>query len=150
MSRTETKKGCDSSDCSPLDLALHIKRLDIVQLLVISGANSIDANPDLEKMSGVPTFLDEYYHYGTNEYISWLLNDHLYSHKITQFIEKVMKLDIYNEHGLQMFRGVGRHPAHALLTCGNEYVIREFLQSMVRKTLLCMLCMLFNYCILEI
>ena len=106
-----------------------IKRIDIVQQMVLAGANPI--HPCAAESSGVPQLLNEYYEFGTNEYISWLLHQHLLSDQLPQFIEDVVKLNIFNKSspGMKMFNGVGRHPAHALLTCGNEDLIRKFLDK---------------------
>ena len=130
--KAETKPG--SSSCSPVELALKIKKFDIAKQMVIAGANPIDPNPD--EHQSIPTLLEEYYYFGTNKFISWLLNQHLLSHNLPKFIEDVMKIDMYNASGIQMFNSVGRDPTHALLTCGNEYFIREFLESKVRKIII--------------
>ena len=92
----------------------------------MAGANPI--HPSLEDASGVLQLLDEYYELGTNEYISWLLHQHLLSHEIPSFIETVVKLDIFNDMGMDMFNKVGRHPAHALFMCGNEEMVRQLLE----------------------
>ena len=116
-------------------MALSIKRIDIARLLVKAGANKIDAAAPGD-VSGVPSLLYEYYLFGTNEYIFWLLNQHLPYDELSncKFIENVMKVVNVNESGLRMFRRVGRHPAHALLTCGNEHLVQKFLTSCkVRK-----------------
>ena len=94
---------------------------------MIAGANPI--HPSLDRASGVLQLLNEYYEFGTNEYIFWLLHQYLLSDEITPFIERVMNLDIFNESGMRMFDTVGRHPAHALLTCGNEEMVRRLLEK---------------------
>ena len=109
---------------------MSIKRIDIAQQLVMAGANPI--NPSTVCL-GVPQLLYEYYEFGTNEYISWLLDHHLLSQQLPKFIKDVVKLDVLSEKCRKMFNSVGRHPAHALLTCGNEDLIREFLESRVSK-----------------
>ncbi len=106
-------------------MAINVKRIDIAQQLVMAGANPI--HPSLEDTSGVLQLLDEYYEFGTNKYISWLLHQHLLSHEVPRFIEDVVKQDIFNKNGMIMFNRVGRHPAHALLTCGSEEMVRQFL-----------------------
>ena len=129
--RNETVDGHLSiSICSPIELAVKIKRIDIAQQLVMAGANVINPSPEYR---GVPQLLDEYYQFGTNEYISWLLDHHLLLHQLPKFIEDVVELNIFSEKCMQMFNSVGRHPAHALLTCGNEDLIRKFLGSRVSK-----------------
>ena len=109
-----------------MELAIKLKRIDIAEQLVTAGANPI--HPSLEKTSGVLQLLDEYYEFGTNKYIFWVLHQHLLSHEVQPFIETVVKLDIFNDSGMRMFNEVGRHPAHALFTCGSEEMIRQLLE----------------------
>ena len=112
--------------CSPIELAIKNKRIDIARQLVVAGANPI--NPREDVTHGVVQLLDEFYEFGTNKYISWLLCQHLLPHEIPQFIEKdIIKYNIFNEDSMKMFEIVGRHPAHALLTCGNKEVVTQFL-----------------------
>ena len=111
--------------CSIIELCIDNRRMDIAKQLVIAGANAI--HPCLDNVSGVVQLLEEYYEFGTNEYMHWLLHQHLLSHELPQFIKTVVGLDIFNESGERMFSQVGRHPAHAVLTCGHEEMIRQFL-----------------------
>ncbi len=92
----------------------------------MNGANPI--HPSLDETSGVLQLLNEYYEFGTNDYISWLLHQYLLSHEVTKFIDDIVKLDILNDVGIRMFSEVGRHPAHALLTCGNEEMVSKLLE----------------------
>ena len=101
--------------------------MDIAKQLVMAGAHPI--HPSLDDACGVLQVLNEFYEFGTNEYISWLLHQHLSLREIPQFIEDVVKLDIFNEAGVRMFDEVGRHPAHALLTCGNEDMVRRLFEN---------------------
>ena len=114
-----TNSGRSYDWCTPIELAISIRRLDIAKQLVIAGANPIHPTLD-DRASGVIQLLGEYFEYGTNHYISWLLHEHLLSHEIPQFIEDVMKVDIFNDIGNRMFNRAGRLAAHAFLTCGSE------------------------------
>lgn len=114
--------------CSPLELAILIQRLDVVKLMVKAGANPILADSDPSDAAGVIHLFSEYYEFGTNHYISWLLQEYLLCHEIPNFIEKVFEVNIFNEDAMEMFTEVGRHPAHALLTCGHEEMVRKLLQ----------------------
>lgn len=101
-----------------------------------AGANPIDPSLSCdEEISGVPQLLEEYYEFGTNQYTSWLLNHHLLSHELPQFIKTVVELDIFNKSGMKMFHSVGRHPAHALLTSGNEEIVRQLLERCPKSLL---------------
>lgn len=114
--------------CSPLELAILIQRIDVVKLMVKAGANPILADSDPNEASGVVHLFSEYYEFGTNHYISWLLQEHLLSHEISKFIEKVFEVNIFNDDAMEMFTEVGRHPAHALLTCGHKEMVSKLLQ----------------------
>ena len=114
---------------SPFQLAIELRRLDIVKLLVISGAHPIDpCIPAGRKIVGIVHLLEEYYELGTNHYITWLLHNYLLSDDLPQFIESVTTLDILNKETVKTFSTVGRHPAHAILTCGHEELIRKFIK----------------------
>jgi ankyrin repeat protein len=122
-------------ECSPIEFAVNIKRIDIVELLVMAGAHPIHPLFDSEgKVSSddIPQILFEYYQFGTNEYICWLLNQHLRTRDIPDFVAKVVGLSIFDEEvsteGVEKaFDEVGRHPAHALLLCGNEEMVTQLL-----------------------
>lgn len=114
--------------CSPLELAILVQRLDAVKLMVKAGANPILADSDPSEATGVIHLFSEYYEFGTNYYISWLLQEHLLSQEIPNFIEKVFEANIFNEDAMEMFTEVGRHPAHALLTCGHQGMVKKLLQ----------------------
>ena len=112
--------------CSIVQLGIQNKRMDVAKQLVMAGANPI--HPSLDDASGVIQLLEEYYEFGTNQYVYWLLHQHLLSHELPQFIETVVNLDIINESCLRMFTTVGRHPVHAFLTCGHEEMANQFLK----------------------
>ena len=112
---------------SPIQLAMNLKRMDIAQQLVKAGANPI--HPSLDRVYDVPQLLTEFYEFGTNQYIAWLLHEHLPLNERPNFIKTVVELDICNEASMRLFNGVGRHPAHALLTSGSEEMIMQFLDK---------------------
>lgn len=119
--------------CSIVELGIQNKRMDVAKQLVMAGANPI--HPSLDNVSGVVQLFEEYYEFGTNKYMYWLLHQHLLSHELPPFIKTVVGLDIFNESGQRMFSEVGRHPAHAVLTCGHEEMIRQFLSHRGRDIL---------------
>lgn len=114
--------------CSILEMAIDLQRMDIVKTLVKAGANPIYVGADPRNASGIVQLFNEYYGFGTNHYISWLLHEHLPLAEIPNFIDQVMNAKIFNEGAKKMFEMVGRHPAHALLTCGHEEMSRKFLE----------------------
>lgn len=115
---------------SPIELAIELKRLDLAKIMVQCGANPIDPHisPDV-KMTGVAQVFDEFFEFGTNMFLSWLLNTYLPGKdKLHDFIDQVIEIDILNEVGKEMFHKVGRNPVHAILTCQHEEMIKKFLQ----------------------
>lgn len=110
----------------PLELAIMNRRLDVVKLMVKRGANPI-AVPGLRSVKGVIPLMEEYYEFGTNEYIKWLFHEHLHPSEVEIFIQKVLQLDIFNDVAKTMFEQSGRHRAHALLTCGHEGMAKALL-----------------------
>lgn len=121
-----TSSDCSYYWCTPIELAISLRRLDIAKQLVVAGANPI--HPTLSGVSGVIQLLREYYEFGTNHYICWLFHEYLSSHEIPQFVKDVLKVDIFNDGAKCMFDRVGRHAAHALLTCGNEEMAKELIR----------------------
>ena len=113
--------------CSIVELGIQNKRIDVAKQLVMAGANPI--HPSLDNISGVAQILEEYYEFGTNEYMYWLLHQYLLPRDLPEIIKTVVNLDIFNENGVIMFTEVGRHPAHAVLTCGHEKMVRQFLET---------------------
>ena len=115
--------------CSPVELAIQLQQTDIAKLLVQAGANPICANSDtIEQI--LPLIL-EFFEFGTNHYISWLLHEHLQPHEISGFIETVLKKEpmIFSQYAKDEFRsGAGRHHVHAFLTCGHKEMINKFIQ----------------------
>ena len=127
--RLDTDVKCHESFCSPIELAIDLRRFDIVKLFIRSGAHPIDpCIPAGTKAVGILQLLKEYYDFGTNYYITWLLHEYLLSHEASQFIKTVTKLDILNETSMELFAKVGRHPMHAILTCGHEKLIRKVIK----------------------
>lgn len=120
---------CHNSFRSPIQLAIDLRRFDIVKLMVRLGAHPIDpCIPSGNEVMGIVQLLEEYYEFGTNTFIPWLLHKHFLLHELQEFIETVANLDIFDEVTLKRFADVSRHPAHAILTCGHEEMIRKFIK----------------------
>lgn len=110
-----------------------MKRFDIAAKLVKSGADPIDARGT--NGQGVVALLEEYYQFGTNNYIRWLLYEHYPPSKVSEFIDRVMETDIFNKKAVKHFdEKTHRHHAHALLTCGHEQMIRRLIVKMCPTT----------------
>ena len=109
---------------SPLSFAILLQRMDVAQLLTEQGAD-----PLLDLGDGTLTCMVEYLHFGTNNFFSWLFQEHLLTDEITTFIQQLLHAEsnVLSEESIMMFNDFYKHPAHALLTCGNEDVIRMLL-----------------------
>ena len=114
---------------SPLSLAILLQHLDVAALLTETGAD-----PLLDLGSGTLTCMVEYLHFGTNKFFSWLFQDHLLTNEVTQFIKCFLpaKADILSDECVNMFNDYYKHPAHAILTCGNEEVVKSFVEHDLR------------------
>ena len=115
--------------CSPIELAIQIKRIDVAKQMVLAGADPICATVEINEQI-IPLFL-EFFEFGTNSYMSWLLHEYLLPDQISEFIERVLeKKDmIFSSYAKQEFKdGAGRHYAHAALTCGHAEMIMRFIE----------------------
>ena len=117
------------SCCSIIEIAIKLQRMDVVKVLVRKGANSVCVEDDPSTYSGVVQLFDEYYEFGTNKFITWLLHEHIREQDIPEFINKVLKIDVFNDSAINMFNDVGRCPAHAFLTCGHQELSEKFLEK---------------------
>lgn len=95
--------------------------------MVIKGANPI-AVPGPRGVIGVIPLMEEYYEFGTNEYIKWLFHEYLHPDVVDDHIQDLLKLDIFNPTARAMFDQAGRHRAHALLTSGHERMAKALLE----------------------
>ena len=115
--------------CSPVELAIQIQRIDIAKQLVQAGADPICSVHDVVEQI-IPLFI-EFFEFGTNHYMSWLLHEHLPQGEVPGFIEKVLekKAMIFSNYAKGEFKDeAGRHHVHAALTCGHEVMIRKFIE----------------------
>ena len=125
-----------SQQCSmvstPLELTILLQRMDMVELLLRHGAD-IFAMPS----SNSPSVIFEYFEFGTTKILSWLLDDYLSLNDIPGFIKRVLDADILQESVMELFKTrVKRHPAHAILTCGNQDIVEKFLANYPSQDLL--------------
>ena len=113
----------------PIELAIQNQRIDIAKQLVQAGADPICAVHD-EAEQIIPLFI-EFFEFGTNRYMSWLLNEHLSQDEVPGFIETVLdkRAMIFSDFAKKEFQyGAGRHHVHAVLTCGHEEMIKKFIE----------------------
>lgn len=114
--------------CSPVELAIQLQRTDIAKQFVQAGANPICVSDATEQI--LPLLL-EFFEFGTNHYMSWLLHEHLHPHEISGFIEQVLEKGpmIFSNYAKKEFKEeAGRHHVHGLLTCGHKQMIKEFIE----------------------
>lgn len=120
---------------TPLELAILLQRRDVVEVLLREGAD-IFVTPSLDSP---PVVIFEYFEFGTSKILSWILEDYLPLSDIPQFIQKVLSAEILQERVIELFMtSVKRHPAHAVLTCGNQDMIENFLKKYPSEDLLTM------------
>ena len=122
-------RSTDWEICCPLELAIQMQRIDLAKQMVQAGANPVCADEALVEQI-LPLFI-EFYEFGTNQYMSWLLHEHLAQDEIPNFIESVLeKKDmIFSEYAKESFKKeAGRHHVHAALTCGHEEMITKFIK----------------------
>ena len=120
--------------CSPVELAIQLQRMDIAKQFVQAGANPICAIDTVVEQ--ILPLLLEFFEFGTNHYISWLLHEHLPPHEISGFIEKVLEKEpmIFSDYARDEFKdGAGRHHVHALMTCGHKEMIKRFITRFKEK-----------------
>ena len=118
--------GCEL--CSPVELAIQIQRIDIAKQLVQAGANPVCADEGFVEQI-LPLFI-EFFEFGTNRYISWLLHEHLSQEQVPGFIEGVLEKQdiIFSNYAKKSFKEeAGRHHVHPVLTCGHEQMIKKFI-----------------------
>ena len=109
--------------CTQLEFALLLQRMDIVESLLNNGADLF-----VKPIYNAPSILFEYFEFGTSNLLSWLLDQYLHLDEIPNFIEKVIEADILQSSIVNIFtEWVHRHPAHAVLTCGNEEIAKKLL-----------------------
>ena len=111
---------------SPLSFAILLQRFDVAALLTEEGAD-----PLLDLGDGTLTCMVEYLHFGTNKFFSWLFQEHLLADKIAEFVQQLSPElpNIFSDECIQLFSECYKHPAHALLTCGNEEVVKMVLSD---------------------
>ena len=117
--------------CSPIELALQLRRIDIAKKLVRGGADPILCANRESSRRIIPLFL-EFYEFGTNLYYSWLLHEYIPHEETSAFIESVLERReaIFGDYARQTFeKGSGRHYLHAPLTCGHAGMIKAFLRE---------------------
>ena len=114
---------------SMLDLPLAMNRVDCAKALVKAGADPITGGWDrAEEFVVVPMF-QEYFDYGTNEYICWLLNDYIHEVDLDAFTNRIAKSiinmnKVAQDPELTWWDSQRRAPAHAILTCGHHNAIQ--------------------------
>ena len=113
-----------------LDLPLSINRVDCAIVLVEAGVDRIDGGcPGGEKFDVVPMF-QEYCSHGTNKFIRWMFNEYLLHHPeidhsefAHQLIRSIINMNARNESE-GWWSSQRRSPAHAVLTSGNQEMIK--------------------------
>lgn len=109
-----------SENTTALELSLDLRRFDIARMLVEVGMDPIyGGDPEIR-----PIFL-EYTQFGSNEFLRWLLEEHLTSEGIPAFVDRLLSGNIFlrSEDNHYAFEVLGRSFAHAFLLSGSEDAI---------------------------
>ena len=112
---------------SLLDLPLTMpgrNGLEVAKVLVESG--KVDpitgGTPDGETFAVVPMF-QEYCYIGTNNYICWLFNEHIPSHKRVKFADRILKCITSMKKNPTIWTYEQRTPSHGILTSRHQEAI---------------------------
>lgn len=118
-----------------LDLPLSMDRVDCAKALVEAGVDPINGGCSWGEDFDVVPLFQEYYDHGTNEFIRWVFNDYLRQHPEVdrsefahRLIRSIINMNKNNESN-HWWSSQRRCPAHALLTSGNEEMIKLLVTS---------------------
>lgn len=116
LSRVLCEAGWKNS--TVLEFAITLKRLDVAKSLVEVGVDPIHGgDPD-----GKPLF-SEYIHFGSNQFLKWLMNEHLTAEEITTFTEELIECQALAK------RRFGRNASHAFQLCGQKEAVHYLLDK---------------------
>lgn len=122
LSRVLDKGICEN--CTALALSIHLKRFDVTKSLVQKGVDPV--------LGGEPNrrpVLQEYIQFGSNHFLSWLLNKHLPPAKIPEFIDKLFENQLFDNAETNHFASLfGRNAVHAFLLCGKREAVECLLE----------------------
>ena len=87
-------------------------------------------SPRGETFNVVPMF-QEYWLFGTNNYIRWLFKDHIPNHKREEFVDRVLKcITAMKQHPkFKSWMYKRRTPSHAILTSGHQETVALLVQK---------------------
>ena len=107
--------------CTALDACIFLGRMDIIkELLIPKGFDPIrGGNPAMR-----PIFV-EYVYYRSNEFLKWLLKEHIADDRIPEFVEQIFPMKKAIKHTASVF--YGKNPLHALLLCGSVQLVESLL-----------------------
>ena len=121
LSRVLNRGVCEN--CTALALSINLKRFDVSKALVQKGVDPV--------LGGEPKMrpvLQEYIQFGSNHFLSWLLNEHLKD--IQEFIKKLFENQLFANAETNCFASLlGRNTAHAFLLCGKEEAVEYLLEK---------------------
>ena len=121
LSRVLDKGVCEN--CTALALSINLKRFDVTKALVQKGVDPV--------LGGEPTMrpvLQEYIQFGSNCFLSWLLNEYIID--IPEFVEKLLENQLFANAQTNHFASLlGRNTAHAFLLCGKREAVECLLEK---------------------
>lgn len=122
LSRVLDEGVCEN--CTALALSINLKRFDVTKALVQKGVDPV--------LGGEPRMrpvLQEYIQFGSNHFLSWLLNEHLPHMEIPEFIRRLFENELFANRETNHFASLlGRNSAHAFLLCGKRKAVECLLE----------------------
>jgi len=113
-----------------LDLPLSMDRVNCAIVLVEAGVDPINGGSPRGELFNVVPMFQEYYDHGTNKFIHWVFNEYLlqnpevdrseFAHRL---IRSIINMNKKNESN-NWWSSQRRSPAHAVLTSGNQEMIK--------------------------
>ena len=123
---------CPFVDYDILDLPLAMNRIDCAKVFVEAGVDPLSGSSSGgEEFDVVPLF-EEYYHYGTNEFIRWVFNVYIPEHSEVDLTQRIIN-SIINMEKKDVkscwWQSQRRAPAHAILTSHHCKTIERLVRS---------------------
>ena len=105
-----------------LEMAISFQRFDIAQMLVEAGADPILGGDGTVS----PLFLEYAQFKGSNQFVKWLLKEHLQEEQIPAFVDRIVDTGVVFRDDMQhmVTTSFGMNAAHALLLSGHEQAVQ--------------------------
>ena len=123
LSRVLTAGFCENT--TALEVSIHLQRYDIAQTLVQAGLD-----PILGGEPNSPPVLMEYLQFGSHNFISWVLDEHLNPQEVPNFVRALLDKGVFSNEATNHFAEVlGRNTVHGILLCGRREAVYSLLDE---------------------